>query len=194
MGTQAVVALATVLVASGRELPEKPTRYLVIWGRGVARFRDTFGWYRLTAVGSPLANVLRKYGVQVEEYKYTTTVKGRRYVRYKLIVRDERLTARLARLRNDEIKLRRLLKRFENIVLDVLFHMGRIRGWRNLLDLIPWRRLMKWFGIKPFNYNTYVKWRDRKIVRFLKPNWRGWLYRKLLAVEKELRRLREDLW
>ena len=49
-------------------------------------------------------------------------------------------------------------------------------------------------GIKPFSYSVYEKWRDRRIVRFLKPNWRGWLYRKLLAVEEELRRLREELW
>ncbi|OWJ54729.1 hypothetical protein [Pyrodictium delaneyi] len=53
---------------------------------------------------------------------------------------------------------------------------------------------MRWFCIKPFKYAVYNKWRDRRIVRFLKPDWRGWLYRKLLAVEEELRRLREEAW
>lgn len=35
------------------------------------------------------------------------------------------------------VKLERLLKKFENIVLDELFYIGRIREWRSLLDLIP---------------------------------------------------------
>ena len=191
MSAPAVVALATVLLAGGMELPRRPTRYLVLWGRGVKKTRGVVGWYRATTDKSPLAEVLRKYGVEVEEHRYYTTVKGRRYVRYKLVVRDERLTARLARLARDEARLRRLLKRFENVVLDVLAHMGRIRGWRNLLDLVPWSRLRRWFGIKPFNYRTYDRWRNYAIARFLKPNWRAWLYRKLLAIEE---RLKSETW
>ena len=65
-------------------------------------------WYRVTTNGSPLADVLRK------------TIKGRRYVRYKFIIRDEELTARLARPARDKVKLRRLLKRFKDMVLGVL--------------------------------------------------------------------------
>jgi len=187
MSATAVVALATVLVASGRGLPEKPTRYLVIWGRGVAKTRTFLGWGRLAVKGSPLASVLRKYGVPVEEHRYTTMVKGRRYTRYKLVVRDVKLTARLASLAGNTAKLRRLLKRYENIVLDVLFHMGKIRGWRILTKLIPWTRLMRWFGVRPFNYRVYDKWRDRRIVRHIKPDSRGWLYRKILAAEEKNR-------
>ena len=186
-GIAGIVALATVLVASGRELPGRPTRYLVLWSRGVARFKGFIGWSRITVKGSPLADVLRKYGVSVEEHQYYTTVKGRRYTRYKLIIRDEKLTAKLSRLAKDEARLRRLMKRFENIVLDVLAHMSRMRGWRKLLDIMPWSRLMRWFGIKPFNYRTYDRWRNYKIVKFLKPNWKGWLYRKLLAVDEALK-------
>ena len=191
MSVSAVVALAAALVASGRRLPEKPTRYLVLWGRGVRKVRTFVGWRRVITDGSPLAGVLRKYGVPVEEHRYTTTVRGARYVRYKLIVRDERLTARLARLARDEARLRRMLKRFENIVLDVLAHIRRITGWRALLDLIPVARLRRWLGIKPFNYRIYDRWRNHAITRFLKPNWRAWLYRRLLAVEEKLK---SDTW
>ncbi|OWJ54730.1 hypothetical protein [Pyrodictium delaneyi] len=106
-----------MLVTSGRKHSNKPARYFVVWGRGVAKFRGTFGWRRMFVEGSPLASTLRKYGVPVEEYRYNTTVKGRRYTRYKLIVRDEKLTARLARLVQNMVKLRRLLERRENIVL-----------------------------------------------------------------------------
>ena len=73
------------------------------------------------------------------------------------------------------------MKRFESVVLDVLSHMSRLRGWRRLRSLFPRRRLLRWFGIKPFNYAVYDRWRSYKIVRLLKPDWRGWLYRRLLV-------------
>jgi hypothetical protein len=191
MGVTGAIALATVLVASCRELPTRPTRYLVLWGRGIKKTRGFLGWRQVIVKGSPLAEVLRKYGVDIEEHQYTTTVNGRKYIRFKLIVRDEKLTGELARLARNEARLRRLMKRFENIVLDVLSHMGRIRGWRKLVKLFPYQRLARWFGIRPFNYRVYDRWRNHAITRFLKPNWRAWLYRKLLAVHESFR---ADSW
>ena len=140
-------------------------------------------WYRAITRGSPLARVLSKYGVNVEEHRHSTTVKGRRYAHYKLIMRDERVAAVLARLAKDESRLRWLMKRFENVVLDVLAHMDRMRSWKALLDLLPWSRLGRWFRIKPFDCTTYEPWRNRKIVLFLKLSWRVWLYCRLLALE-----------
>lgn len=154
-----VVALATLLYASGRPLPRRPRRYLVLWGR--------VGW------------ILRKYGVAAEEHAYWTAVRGRRYRRYKVVVRDEAVTATLARL--DEAKLRRLMLRFESVTRDVLRGMRRISGWHGLVRLLPRARLLRWFGVKPFNYMVYAEWRNRTIVRRLKPNWRAWLYVMRLA-------------
>lgn len=180
MGMAGVVALATVFVAGGRELPRSPSRYLVVWGGGVKRGR--YGG-RIVSRGSPLAEVLRRYGVPVEEYRYRTTVKGRSYTRYKLVIRDTGVTSALSRLSRDMVRVRRLMKRFENVVLEVLSVMGRIKGWRILLNLIPWNRLRRWFGIKPFDYQRYLRWRNFAIVRYLKPNWRAWFYVKLKHVE-----------
>jgi len=172
MGPRPVVALATALIASGRELPARPTRYLVLWCGG--------RW---------LAEALRRHGVMVEAYRYRTTVKGRKYERWKLVVRDERLTARLAKLSSDAAKLSALLRRFEGVVVDVLAAMKRMRGWMRLLDLIPRGTLMRWFGIRPFNYVVYKAWADHAIVRAIKPNWRGWLYRRLLAAKEKAGKL-----
>jgi len=162
VGLQAVVALAAALVAGGRELPSRPTRYLVLWGGG-----------------PQLAGTLAGRGVRVEVHSYWTTVGGRRYRRYKLVVRDERLTARLARLAGDKARLSALMRRFGDVVLSVLGNMKRMRGWRKLLDLIPRGTLMRWFGIRPFNYRRYKLWADRAIVRAIKPDWRGWLFLRL---------------
>ena len=156
---QGAVALAAVLAAGGRELPTKPTRYLVLWGGG-----------------HRLAEALRRYGVEAEVHTYHTTVKGRRYERYKLIVRDERLTGRLAKLASDRARLRALMRRFRDVVLDVLASLKRMAGWRKLLELVPAALLMRWFGIRPFRLTTYRRWRNRAIVRHLKPNWRAWLF------------------
>lgn len=133
------------------------------------RVRLMVGWAKAYSKASPLAEVLRRYGVSVEEHAYYTMVKGEKYRRFKLVVRDESATRRLAALARSEVKLRRLMKRFESAVQEVLFCMGRIRGWRRLLDLIPARRLRRWLGIKPFKLSVYNQWRYRKIARRLKP-------------------------
>jgi len=163
MALQGVVALATVLAAGGREFPAKPTRYLVLWGGG-----------------HRLAEVLGKYGVEAEVHTYQTTVRGRRYGRYKLIVRDEKITGRLARLAGDRARLSALMRRFGDVVVDVLGALKRLAGWRKLLELVPARLLRRWLGIKPFRRGVYRRWRNRAITRHLKPNWRGWLYFRLL--------------
>ena len=161
----------------------RPNRYLVLWGGGVKRTLTI--WGRHTAIGSALADVLREYGVDVEVRKYSTTVKGRKYVRYKLIIRDIKLTARLARLAKNPIKLRRLMRRYGNVVADVLAHMGRLRGWRALLAMFPRATLKRWLGIRPFRYGTYIMLRNLAIVRHLKPNRRGMMYKLIRMTEEK---------
>lgn len=159
-----MVALATALIASGRGLPRRRRRYLVLWagGRTVPGGR-----------GSRLATILRLHGVDVEEHEYYTAVGDRRYRRFKLVVRDERLLARLAEL--DEVRLRRLMKRYEGVVRSVLASMGRVR-WEGILALVPESRLKRWLGIKPFSRDVYMMWRNRTVTRRLKPDWRAWVY------------------
>jgi len=159
---QGVVALVAVLAAGGRELPTKPTRYLVLWGGG-----------------HRLAQVLERYGVRAEVHAYQTTVNGRKYERFKLIVRDVRITGRLARLAGDRARLKALMRRFKDVVLGVLAALRRMAGWRKLLELVPATLLMRWLGIRPFSLPTYRRWRNRAIARHLKPNWRGWLFWRL---------------
>lgn len=159
-----VIALATLLIASGRPLPRRPVRYLVLW--------------------SSMGYTLERYGVNVEIKTYKTKVYGKKYKRYKVIVRDVKITAKLARLARNEIKLRRMLKRHEKIVLDVLYKMDKMFGWRNFLRLIPHARLLRWFGIKPFNFEKYFMWKNRAIVRHIKPNWRAWAYKRRMYAEE----------
>jgi len=162
MVSEAVVALAAALVAGGRELPSRPTRYLVLWGGG-----------------PQLAGALAGHGVKAEVHSYWTTVGGRRYRRYKLVVRDERLTARLAGLAGDKARLSALMRRFRDVVLDVIGAVKRMAGWRKLLELVPASLLRRLLGIKPFRRGVYRAWRNRAIARHLKPDWRGWLFLRL---------------
>lgn len=175
----AVAAVAAALWAGGRELPRRPRRYLVLWGGGSASLLMYHNKM------SPVAAVLRRYGVNVDVYVYKTTVKGRKYPRWKLVIRDSRVGRALTRYTRPD-KLRRLLLRHWRVVLEVVNAMGRVVAWRRLLDTYPRARLLRGLGIRPFNRDVYWKWQMKAITRYLKPNWRGWLY--------VVRKLREDTW
>jgi len=157
----AAVVLATTLIAGGRPLPTRTRRYLIIWAKSSAKLLD-------------------KYKVKYEKHVYHTTVEGEKYTRYKLVVRDVKATRILAKLAKNKTKLKRVLKRYENVVKEVLQASARHTGWRTITNYIPSSRLRRWFGIRPFDYFTYEKHRNRAIVKLLKPDWRGWLYRRLL--------------
>lgn len=47
------------------------------------------------------------------------------------MVRNKKLTARLASLAGNTVRLRRLIKRYENIVLNLISHAGKMRGERS---------------------------------------------------------------
>lgn len=148
-------AIGAALLASGRRLPARPRRYLVFWGGGL---------------NGLLPVALQELGVPVEVSVYSTTVRGRRYRRYKIVVRDAVATRRLVAWDRAGV-LGRMIRRYWQAVLPVVSSV-RVRSvvpllvmprmairlllysdvWRRrlrrlgvTLELAPWRR-------RAFNY------------------------------------------
>ena len=164
-----VALLAATLLAGGRELPKRPRRYLVLWGGARGRVYIYIGGraHRL-----PLVYYLAEIGgVKLEVRKYTTTVRGRRYDRYKIIVRDYAATRKLAELARDEARLRRWLVRYRTLVMRMLACMARVPNIMNVLRFYDLRWVRRWMGIRPFDYTKYHIWRTKKVARELSPSW-----------------------
>ena len=139
-----------------------------------------------------MSRTLEWYGVQHDYRVYRTTVRGRRYWRTKIIIRDTSITALLATWARRKRLFRSILERYKNVVLSVWRAM-RIRT--AILEHLPASLLREWLGIRPYNPMTYYDWRNRAVTRLLKPNWRGWLYMKrLMARIKEEAELMKDRW
>ena len=154
------LALAVALLASGRgrRSPGR-RRYLILWGGKEG-----------------LARALREYGVKTELRSYTTIVKGRRYTRTVIIVRDPQATEEASMLLANPRRLARLASMNPEVVGVVLYSIKRMHGWRDVVDVLPRATLYKILGIKPFNYSLYKLWRHRRIATAVKPNWRAWFY------------------
>lgn len=176
---KSLIALSTLLIVSGRNIPKNGSRYLVLWSKGKGIVRNDKK-EPIKEKKTSIGNILLKYGVDVEEYKYTTNVNGKKYTRYKLIIRDEKLTKKVAEIIDNKAKLSRLMNKFSDVVFDIISHTSKMTEWRPLLKVISITKLMKFFGIKPFNYGRYFVWKKHKIVKYMKPNWRGWLFKRLI--------------
>jgi len=111
-----------------------------------------------------------KYGVRATLHSYWTTVNGRRYRRYKIVVRDPRVTGWLARRRRYK-RLRRLFHRYKHVVFEVLTKKPKV--YYRVHRFIPRTIVMAAYGIKPFNYWRYRENMHREVVKRLKPNWRA---------------------
>ena len=164
-----VALLAAALLAGGRELPRRPRRYLVLWGGARGRVYIYIGG---RARYSPLVYFLKEIGgVKLEQHVYSTTVKGRRYKRYKIVVRDYAATRKLAELARNPARLKRWLLRYRDLVMKMLATLARIPRIWNVLKFYSIRWVKKQMGIRPFRYDRYSTWRTKKIARELSPNW-----------------------
>lgn len=158
------VAVAAALYARDISPPSRPRGYYPLWFGKVRGEKECL-----------LGEVLRKYGVNVDVFTYTTVVKGKKYARCKVVVRDKKTISRVSRLFANRAELIRAMKRFENIVVEVFGAIGRMR-WRavdNLVSEFPKSRLRKWFGVKPYKHRIYEQWRRRSIMKWIVIRYRA---------------------
>jgi len=169
--SSAVAAVAALLIATRgpQGIPGERAEVIRIWGCG----KD------------PLVNVydaLKNIGVSVEVRKYTTTVKGRRYRRCLLVIRDRKLVSRIRRAARKG-KLAGMIRRSWKAVSYVLSR-AKLRRWRDLAAMLPEPVLKRITGVRPFDKEIYVSWRHKLLARELRPGrWRVYLFvRKLKGV------------
>jgi len=163
------IVVATALAAGGRAAPGRRATRIVLWRGSI--------WF---------LKLLERYRVKHESHLYYTTSYGKRYRRYKIIIRDRRVVAWIKRHYPHDIN--RYFMRYRNIVDETLRSLKRIT--LGILNVVSEKILKRITGIKPYKWNTYIVWQYRRFVREIKPNWRGWLFMKRKKAQEAL----EKLW
>jgi len=176
------VAVASILLLGGRRIPVR-RRHVVLWCGGKASSR---------AEEPPVAKMLRELGVDIDVHRYTTTVTyvsglrivRKRYARWKIVVRDEEILKILNKMGQDTEFAKKLFKRYEGVFRRVLKSLGRTgktsKAIRQLAKYLTIKDLREMLGMTPFIEEEYLKLRNRLLVKALKPNWRGWLYQRVI--------------
>jgi len=169
--SRAVAAVAALLIATRgpQGIPGERAEVIRIWGCGRGQ----------SFSGSALADVLRTLGVDVEVRKYSTTVKGKRYGRCLLVIRDRKLISRIRRAARKG-KLVGMIRWWWEAVAKALA-AAKLRRWRDLAAMLPESVLKRIAGVKPFNRKFYLAWRHRDVVKRLRPvGWRTYFFFKKL--------------
>jgi len=165
--SSAVAAVAALLIATRgpQGIPGERAEVIRMWGCGRGQ----------SFSGSALADVLERLGVAVEVRKYTTTVKGKRYGRCLLVIRDRKLVSRIRRAARRG-KLVGMIGWWWKAVAKALA-AAKLRRWRDLAAMLPEPVLKRITGIKPFDRKLYSAWRHRDVVKRLRPvGWRAFFF------------------
>jgi len=185
---EGAVAVASILLLSGRRLPARMRRRIVLWCGG----KGSTPPYGSKCDVPPIVKLLKEMGVDIDARRYTTFVTytrsdeeiGLRYIRWKIVVKDEDVIETLVRMGRNEEYAKELLRKHVQTFKRVLKTLGRTgetsRVTRLLTKYFTAEELRRILNATPSSKREDAEIRNRAVVRALKLSWREWLYQRVI--------------